>query len=79
MPGGDPPRRLLLRAVRILLECILVYYIFSCLPPRALLLTASRCVGVGYSVVFLTRDDDVGALNGFNGFVNLRAAGVAGG
>ena len=23
-PGGDPPRRLLLRAVRILLECILV-------------------------------------------------------
>ena len=24
VPGGDPPRRLLLRAVRILLECILV-------------------------------------------------------
>ena len=24
MPGGDPPGRLLLRAVRILLECILV-------------------------------------------------------
>ena len=24
-PGGDPPGRLLLRAVRILLECILVY------------------------------------------------------
>ena len=23
-PGGDPPRRLLLQAVRILLECILV-------------------------------------------------------
>ena len=24
VPGGDPPRRLLLRAVRIVLECILV-------------------------------------------------------
>ena len=24
LPGGDPPRRLLLRAVHILLECILV-------------------------------------------------------
>ena len=24
VPGGDPPRRLLLRTVRILLECILV-------------------------------------------------------
>ena len=25
VPGGDPPGRLLLRAVRILLECILVF------------------------------------------------------
>ena len=25
VPGGNPPKRLLLRAVRILLECILVY------------------------------------------------------
>ena len=25
--GGDPPRRLLLQAVRILLECILVHYL----------------------------------------------------
>ena len=25
VPGGDPPRRLLLQAVCILLECILVY------------------------------------------------------
>ena len=25
VPGGDPPERLLLRAVRILLECILVH------------------------------------------------------
>ena len=28
VPGGDPPGRLLLRAVRILLECILVRTIF---------------------------------------------------
>ena len=28
VPGGDPPGRLLLRAVRILLECILVQKIF---------------------------------------------------
>ena len=29
VPGGDPPGgRLLLRAVRILLECILVRYLF---------------------------------------------------
>ena len=26
VPGGDPPGRLLLRAVRILLECILVTF-----------------------------------------------------
>ena len=29
MPGGDPPGRLLLRAVRTLLECILVDGIFD--------------------------------------------------
>ena len=29
VPGGDPPGRLLLRAVRILLECILVCFFFS--------------------------------------------------
>ena len=29
-PGRDPPRRLLLRAVRILLECILVCPLFEC-------------------------------------------------
>ena len=29
VPGGDPPGRLLLRAVRILLECILVCLFFS--------------------------------------------------
>ena len=28
VPGGDPPGRLLLRAVRILLECILVFVRF---------------------------------------------------
>ena len=28
VPGGDPPGRLLLRAVRILLECILVLFNF---------------------------------------------------
>ena len=31
VPGGDPPGRLLLRTVRILLECILV--VNGCLPP----------------------------------------------
>ena len=30
VPGGDPPGRLLLRAVRILLECILVVNAFDC-------------------------------------------------
>ena len=29
VPGGDPPERLLLRAVRILLECILVGFAFT--------------------------------------------------
>ena len=28
MPGGEPPGQLLLRAVRILLECILVWSVF---------------------------------------------------
>ena len=29
LPGGDPPGRLLLRAVRILLECILSLQVFK--------------------------------------------------
>ena len=40
VPGGDPPGRLLLRAVRILLECILVFlcmYTDSMAPTKYLL------------------------------------------
>ena len=40
VPGGDPPKKLLLRAVRILLECILVVSCCSCWRESHLLMEA---------------------------------------
>ena len=44
-PGRPPPRRRLpLRTVRILLECILVHFIFRCVPGYTEALFSAKCV-----------------------------------
>ena len=60
VPGGDPPRRLLLRAVRILLECILVYiWIYREMPilpifEKTRIAWRFSCINSRHSCVFNT-------------------------